>query len=376
MALERCLVELRFGHFHATSDRMSPYDPLRRVVLVESPIRTYLLAVILVVGGCATPTDTSNTTEELQLTAKPVQSLPPKLVEAEAYYFGENRNYEKAYKLFLEVADPEYPYVYHNLGLMNERGLGVPVDFPAALDWYKKAADLGYVQSFSNLGMMYDDGLGIEEDDQAAIYWYSRGAEHGDASALSNLGSMYELGEGVEKDESKAARLYCAAAEQGAPEALRSCGVMYEHGKGVSQNDEKAVEYYTLASALGHPTAMLNLGYMFDKGRGVEQDWDTAVILYTEAAYGGNATAARNLEYLYGSGTGVSQDTVRSVFWHAIARLIDGESLMSIEISEPLLQLTAQDKIEVTRLINEWLTINSRGTSVEAHETWPLTPAN
>ena len=51
-----------------------------------------------------------------------------------------------------------------------------------------------------NLGVMYDKGQGVPQDNKTAVKWYRLAAEQGNAYAQGNLGVMYASGQGVLKD--------------------------------------------------------------------------------------------------------------------------------------------------------------------------------
>jgi TPR repeat protein len=92
-------------------------------------------------------------------------------------------------------ADAQY-----NLGLMFQKGHDVPMDYKAAVKWYRLAAEQGYAAAQVNLASMYDNGQGVLQDDKAAVKWYKFAAEQGDAVAQFNLGLMYDYGEGIPQD--------------------------------------------------------------------------------------------------------------------------------------------------------------------------------
>ena len=52
-----------------------------------------------------------------------------------------------------------------------------------------------------NLGLMYDKGEGVPQDDAEAVRWYRLAAEQGHAEAQANLGWMYDAGRGVPQDD-------------------------------------------------------------------------------------------------------------------------------------------------------------------------------
>ena len=124
-------------------------------------------------------------------------------------------DYETAYRLIKPLAEQGLPEAQVNLGLMYDRGQGVPQDYAEALKWYRKAAEQGNAKAVKwcrkaaeqgnaeaqyNLGIMYDKRLGVPQDYAEAVKWYRKAAEQGFAEAQTNLGIMYYTGQGVPKD--------------------------------------------------------------------------------------------------------------------------------------------------------------------------------
>lgn len=64
----------------------------------------------------------------------------------------------------------------------------------------RQAAEQGDARAQVNLGLMYERGDGVPKDGREAAQWYRRAAEHGEAMGQNNLGVMYERGDGVPKD--------------------------------------------------------------------------------------------------------------------------------------------------------------------------------
>ena len=83
--------------------------------------------------------------------------------------------------------------------------VGVDAQAPD-LEETRVLAEQGDAISQYNLGLMYDRGVGVPEDDTEAVRWYRLAAEQGDAPAQYFLGSMYDDGEGVSEDDVEAAR--------------------------------------------------------------------------------------------------------------------------------------------------------------------------
>ncbi len=71
----------------------------------------------------------------------------------------------------------------YSLGVMYERGHGVPQEYARAVKWYRKAAEQGVARAQDNLGFMYRKGFGVPQDDAEAVKWYRKAAEQGHAKA-------------------------------------------------------------------------------------------------------------------------------------------------------------------------------------------------
>jgi TPR repeat protein len=133
----------------------------------------------------------------------------------------------------------------NNLGLMYDRGLGVPADYRAARDHYLSALAVGNHQAAGNLENLFIEGRGAPRaGDPAAVDWYKRAADAGIPTAQYKLGMIYRKGEGVPRDDQLAAKYLLAAAQQGHVEARKEAGeLLYSLGR-----DEEA-------AMLGHEAA-------------------------------------------------------------------------------------------------------------------------
>ncbi len=131
-------------------------------------------------------------------------------------------------------------------------------DYRTAFAGYKKLAEQGNARAQYLLGMMYDKGQGVPKDDQQAVVWYRKAAEQGHAFAQLFLGLKYEDGRGVPKDEKQAVAWYRKAAEQGNVSAQNNLAGMYYKGKGVPKDNQMTYFWSLLASALGDQFAVKN----------------------------------------------------------------------------------------------------------------------
>lgn len=100
-------------------------------------------------------------------------------------------------------------------GILYARGLGVPVDYAAAVRLFRLAVGQGFVAANVYLGAMYASGRGVARDDQAAVRLFRLAASKGNPVAQVDLGDMYATGRGVAKNDEEATRLYRLAALQG-----------------------------------------------------------------------------------------------------------------------------------------------------------------
>ena len=140
-----------------------------------------------------------------------------------------------------------------------ERGVGVPARDPAkAAEWYAKAAAGGDLNAQDNLGVLYERGEGVPKDLAMALRWYSAAAAKNHPSAQNNVGVMLERGNGVPADVVKAAAWYRRAAGQNHAAAQNNLGVLYGTGRGVKEDLVTANFWFTLAARGGSVNGATN----------------------------------------------------------------------------------------------------------------------
>ena len=113
-------------------------------------------------------------------------------------------DYQAAHEIWLPLAERGNMRAQYNLGVLYDRGLGVPQNFAEAAKWYLAAAEKGHTDAEANLGYAYEQGRGVAQDFGEAAKWYRRAAERGDIAAQANLGTLYANGLGVEQDDVQA----------------------------------------------------------------------------------------------------------------------------------------------------------------------------
>lgn len=81
--------------------------------------------------------------------------------------------------------------------------------------WYQNAAERGNADAQNNLGVMYERGDGVPQNRTAAVKWFRLAADQGHADAQNNLGAMYAYGRGIPRNFAEAAKWFRIAADQG-----------------------------------------------------------------------------------------------------------------------------------------------------------------
>lgn len=74
------------------------------------------------------------------------------------------------------------------IGVIYALGLGVPVDYERAFDWYLRASLKGHAGAQSGLGWYYEVGRGVPAPDLVRAYlWYALSSIGGDVDAPDSL---------------------------------------------------------------------------------------------------------------------------------------------------------------------------------------------
>ncbi len=118
-----------------------------------------------------------------------------------------NGDFNKAFKLMMQLANDGVLKAQNRIGFMYERGSGVRQDYSQAMNWYLKALEKNYPAAYGRVGFLYERGFGVEQNYSTAIDYYRQGVERGDHLSAALLGWLYLRGDGVEKDEQKSFEL-------------------------------------------------------------------------------------------------------------------------------------------------------------------------
>jgi len=96
-------------------------------------------------------------------------------------------DYSTAVKLLGELAEQGDVDAQFNLGLMYDKGKGVPQDYKRAVNWYTKAAEQGVAGAQYNLGLMYANGQGVPQDYIKAHMWWNIASASGGEKARTDM---------------------------------------------------------------------------------------------------------------------------------------------------------------------------------------------
>ncbi len=126
----------------------------------------------------------------------------------EAKYAYTKKDYEKAFKIYENLASNGNPKAQFNLGFMYRDGIFVEKNYSKAMEWFQKSAEKGLAESENEIGCLYYDGKGFKSDPKRGVNWFIKSASKGYCIAEYNLAVQYEKGKYLTKNLSLASELY------------------------------------------------------------------------------------------------------------------------------------------------------------------------
>ena len=102
-----------------------------------------------------------------------------------------NKNYNKAFHIFLTLANSGDARAQSDIAGMYFNGWGVEVDYTKAFQWYEKASKNGNTYAQYKLGDMYWNGFGVKVNTDTAQIWWKKAADNGYKDAQFNLPYQY-----------------------------------------------------------------------------------------------------------------------------------------------------------------------------------------
>jgi TPR repeat protein len=243
-------------------------------------------------------------------------------------------------------------------GLLLKYGLGVPLDFVAAAEWFLKAEAQGELESTAHLANLQQAGDWIPADPEAFKKRLKKAVDAGNLYAQyehinltmrhspnvynafkttnrtcqkifdefkkeqNDFDVQYRLGQlsiflfGADGDFSVALEWLKKAAEQGLPIAQFVVAHMLLNGHGVPKDPLSGLFWYEKAATNDFTTAQYCLGYEFFEGKTVPQDFETAYKWLKKAALKGHPLAQVCLGTMYIYGQAVKQDSQTAIKWY------------------------------------------------------------
>lgn len=116
----------------------------------------------------------------------------------------------------------------NELGLKYLNGVGVPVNYVAAMNYFKKAAHMGNLDAMINIGKLYQEGLGVVQNNYEALGWYKAAANKGNVEAMYLTAKLYNSSNDISKNKELAIQFYEKAASFGYEDAMFPLACLYE----------------------------------------------------------------------------------------------------------------------------------------------------
>lgn len=215
---------------------------------------------------------------------------------------------------FAAQAEAGHAVAQNNLGVLYQRGQGVPRDYVLARSWFERAAAQGLPGAMYNIGMLYLRGYGVPEDPALAAGWLEKAAALEEAEAQFYLGMLHYRGQGVPQDLAVAAHWFEKAAAANVPQARYNLALMLARGEGLPLDEARALSLLEPFAATRDDAALLiaeiHLRHVEDPSRAAE-----ALTVFRRLAESGVADAQAAIGMMYVMGTGTQADAQEGRFW-------------------------------------------------------------
>ena len=196
-----------------------------------------------------------------------------------AYRFGNGVKQDDTQALYWyeKAAEQDFTPAIFQLGCLYDFNLE---DYAKAAGYYHEAAQKGESFALVNLGVLYERGFGVPQDYDMAFVLYNDAAQKGNAYGCYNLGLCHQFGRGTEVDIIKAVEMYKKAVDAGYPDTT----VYFRIGQLLfSLDDGECYEWLVKSADSGDLFARIGIGACIAKGLGTERDIDKAVEIFKAA---------------------------------------------------------------------------------------------
>ncbi|MHC4946021.1 MAG: tetratricopeptide repeat protein [Planctomycetota bacterium] len=158
------------------------------------------------------------------------------------------QKYKAAAARFRALAEEGLPSAQEIMGILSEKGLGVPQSYREAIEWYMIAAEHDNHLSQFCLGALYADGHGLPRSESAAKSWFLLAKENGNKYAQFRL-DLLNREFGADQDYHQFIR---QAAREGNAEAQYLLANRFRDGEGVEPDLQTALHWYSEAIKQKH----------------------------------------------------------------------------------------------------------------------------
>ncbi len=300
-----------------------------------------------------------------------------------SYYYAE-KDYEKAYNMFLKCATNENENksnALYMLGTMQEQGHGTTKNITQAIQSYKKSVQystkldcdarlalmrleepvesktefvdanktmlmgMTSAREIYNIGYEYENGLNKRFVSLPKAYaYYKAAADRGYTNAFVKMGEIfiskyYPFKDKVKSDKyyQKAFKIYSQKIDNDG-EACYEVGNMYKNGLGVGQDTEKANEFFKRGALMNDKNASYEYGMICK----VNLEYPEAFTYFKQSAEKGQIVSMFELAKLYEEGLGTEMNRSKAIEWYR--KSAECESSVSEEARKSLKRLGAIDE--------------------------------
>lgn len=220
-----------------------------------------------------------------------------------------------ALQILQPLADAGEADAENAVGLVHERGAGVPADPAEAAQWYRRASDRGLNAATVNLGVLLMAGAGLPRDQAEALRLYHQAASRGSLRAMLLLGGAYRNGTGQPPDLVAARGWFLKAAQGGMVDGMYEAARLLLSSADAAER-EQGRTWLQKAADIGFPKALalLGMGKLTGAG-GTAPDPPAGAAMLRRAAAQGDADAAAALAAAYGDGLGVTASGQDALAW-------------------------------------------------------------